>query len=595
MTETAQEPFDLHDRALRDHAVSAALGQRPFDYLIKGGVLVDVVTGELRPADVGVCGPLISSVHAPGSLPAAEEVIDASGRFLSPGLIDAHMHIESSMVTPAGYAAAVLPRGVTTLVWDPHELANVHGLPGVEWALEAVSELPLRVVVLVPSCVPSAPGYEMSGADFHGADIAQLLRRPAVGGVAEVMNMHGVIERRDHVSDVVQAGLESGKPVCGHARGLAGKDLNAFVAAGISSDHELVSGDDLIAKLRAGLTIELRGSHDHLLPEFVAELNKLGHLPSTVTLCTDDVFPDDLDAKGGLDQVVRRLVACGLPAGWALRAATLNAASRLGRADLGLIAPGRRADIAVFEDLSEFKVDRVLINGMPLLGNRRFSSSFGRTDTSALQGSVKCARLTADDFKVCSAGSKVKVATIHRPRFTEWKTMETDVRDGCVVPPKSSTLISVVHRHGRRPAAPKTGYLTGWGDWKGAFCTTISHDSHNLTVFGGNEADMAVAANWVIAHQGGMAVAKDGAILAALALPLSGLITDAPLNETALKFQQIKAAMKHIVMWQPPYLVFKACVGASLACNAGPHQTDLGIADTALDRLMETPVLDILS
>ncbi|WP_159588311.1 adenine deaminase [Chelativorans xinjiangense] len=594
MSARYREPHDLADRTLRDRAVAAARGDAPFDLLIRGGRVFDAATGRLRAADVGITGRLIASVHAPASRTDGNEIVDADGLILTPGLIDTHMHIESSMITPAAYTEAVLPRGVTTIVWDPHEFANVHGLSGVSWALEACADLPLRVVMLAPSCVPAAPGLECSGAGFGGAELADMLARPGIGGVAEVMNMRGVIERARTISDVVQAGLESGKLVCGHARGLVGADLNAFMAAGITSDHELTSGDDLMAKLSAGLTIELRGSHDHLLPEFVATLNALGHLPSTVTLCTDDVFPDDLAQAGGLDDVVRRLVRYGMPPAWALQAATLNASHRLARPDLGLIAAGRRADIALFEDLSAFRAAAVVANGALVARDGTLIGKAKATSTASLKNSIHCPTFSASDFKVRSGGRRVKVATIHRPRFTEWGEAETRVEDGFVVPPDGATLISVIHRHGRAPTVPRTGYLTGWGKWRGAFCTTVSHDSHNITVFGGNEADMAVAASWVIEAGGGMAVARDGKVVASLSLPLSGLVSEAPLAEIAGDFTALRKAMDEIVDWEPPYLVFKACFGATLACNAGPHQTDLGIADITRPAVMETPVLETL-
>ncbi len=588
------EPRDLDNAALRDRAVAAARGDAPFDLLIRGGTLLDAVTGELRPADIGIVGALIASVHERGARDDAAEIIEAEGLTITPGLIDMHMHVESSMITPAAYAQAVLPRGVTTVQWDPHEFANVHGLDGVTWALEAAADLPLRMIVLAPSCVPAAPGLEMSAADFGGAELADMLARPGIGGVAEVMNMRGVIDRTAPMRDVVQAGLESGKPVFGHARSLAGADLNAFMAAGVSSDHELVSGDDLMAKLRAGLAIEMRGSHDHLLPEFVEALNALGHLPSTVTLCTDDVFPDSLLNEGGLDDVVRRLVRYGMQAPWAIQAATLNAAHRLARPDLGLVAAGRRADIALFDDLENFRAAAVIANGVVVARDGALTAPVKAHSTAPLKGSIKCPTFTPDDFRVRADGERVRVATIHRPRFTEWGEAEATVRDGFVVPPEGATLISVIHRHGRAPAIPRVGYLTGWGSWRGAFCTTVSHDSHNVTVFGGNEEDVAAAANWVIQAGGGMAVARGGKIVASLALPLSGLVSDEPLADVAAGFASLRSAMDDIVDWEPPYLVFKACFGATLACNAGPHQTDLGIADNARPAVLETPVLEIL-
>ncbi len=589
-----REPADLTEDALRARAVAAARGDAPFDVLVTGGTLVDVVTGELRAADIGIVGALIASVHEPASRSDAAQIIDATGGYISPGLIDTHMHIESSMVTPAAYAAAVVARGVTTIVWDPHEFGNVHGVEGVRWAAKSIENLPLRAILLAPSCVPSAPGLERGGADFDAAILADILSWPQVGGVAEIMNMRGVIERDPRMSGIVQAGLVSEKLVCGHARGLKGADLNAFMAAGVSSDHELVSGEDLMAKLRAGMTIELRGSHDHLLPEFVEALNALGHLPQTVTLCTDDVFPDDLLQGGGLDDVVRRLVRYGLKPEWALRAATLNAAQRLGRSDLGLIAAGRRADIVVFQDLSGFAARHVLAGGRAVAEGGHMLAEVPACDATALQGSMKLPLRAVNDFRVASEGAKVRLATIDRPRFTQWGEAEADVKDGFVVPPEGATMISVTHRHGMAEPVSRTGFLTGWGNWNGAFATTVSHDSHNLTVFGGNAEDMALAANAVITAGGGMAVASKGKVTALLPLPLSGLVSDAPLEDVAKAFEELRAAVGKVVEWQPPYLVFKACFGATLACNIGPHQTDVGIADVLTGKVMESPVIAVL-
>ncbi|MDL2406747.1 adenine deaminase [Rhizobium calliandrae] len=585
------EPADLNLPELRAHAVAAARGDAPFDLLIVGGRLVDMVTGKIRAADIGIVGALIASVHAPGSRADAAQTIDAGGAFVSPGLIDTHMHIESSMVTPAAYTEAVLPHGVTTVAWDPHEFGNVHGLDGIRWAIEATRALPLRVIPLAPSCVPSAPGLELPGADFDASAMADMLAWPEIGGVAEVMTMRGVIDGDPRASAIVNAGLQSGKLLCGHARGLEGADLNAFMAAGVSSDHELTSGADLLSKLSAGMTIELRGSHDHLLKQFVEVINNLGFMPQTVTLCTDDVFPDELHFDGGLDDVVRRLVRDGLKAEWALRAATLNAATRLGRRDLGLIAAGRRADIVLFEDLHTFKGIQVIASGKIVAEAGKVIGAVGQLDTTPLRNSVKLAPLSEDDFRVPAIGNRVRLATIDKPRFTQWGEVEADVMNGFVVPPDGTTLIAVAHRHGKADGRPRVGFLTGWGEWRGAFCTTVSHDSHNLTVFGGNIRDMTVAANAVIAAGGGMAVASNGQVDMLLPLPVSGLVATTPLEETAQAFRSIRKAMEKIVDWRPPYLVFKACFGATLACNIGPHQTDRGIGDVVTGEVLETPVI----
>ena len=584
---------DLDDATLRSRAIAAARGDGAFDILIRGGMLIDMATGEQRAADIGLVGPLIASVHAPGTRQDATETIDANGLFLSPGLIDTHMHVESSMITPAAYAAATLPRGVTTLVWDPHELGNVHGVAGVDWAITATRPLAQRHVLLAPSCVPSAPGLELAGADFPGETIAALLARPEIGGIAEVMDMRAVIEDRPRMSAILAAGRASGKPIHGHARSLAGGDLQAFVTSGISSDHEIVSGDDLLQKLRAGLTIELRGSHDHLLPECVVALNALPQFPQTLTLCTDDVFPDDLHAAGGLDDVVRRLVRYGLKPEHALQAATLNAARRIGRDDLGLLAPGRRADITLFRDLADFRAAIVLASGRIVARDGALTDTAPEIDATPLRASMHLAALGKDDFRIACDGPAATVALIAKPRFTEWAEAEASVEDGFIVPPEGTTLIAVAHRHGLADSRPRVGFLSGWGHWRGALATTVSHDSHNLTVFGGNAHDMAVAANAVIAAGGGMAVAAEGKLLALLELPLSGLVSDAPLEEVARAFTAVRAAADSIVDWQPPYLVFKAVFGATLACNAGPHQTDRGIADGTTGTLLETPILRV--
>jgi len=575
------EPFDLASSVLRARAVHAARGRAPFDVLLVGGSVVDGATGEIRPADVGLVGPLIASVHPSRSRDDAVEVIDVSGRLVAPGLIDVHMHVESSMITPRRYAEAVVPAGTTTVRWDPHEIANVAGLAGVRWAIEAGRGAPLRVLVMAPSCVPSAPGLETAGAEFGPAEMAEMLSWPEIAGVAEVMDMAGVLDRSARMTGVVGAGLESGKPVTGHARGLSGADLIAFVAAGIESDHEIVSGPDLLAKLRAGLDIELRGSHPYVLPEAVRVVRELGGVPPTLALCTDDVFPATLAEGGGMAAVVREMIALGLTPAEAIGAATFNAARLIGRRDLGLVAPGRRADLIIVSDPVAVTIERVLVDGRTVAIDGRLVEPLADVEHPTPGGGVVVPPLSPEDFhlRVTGRDGPRRVRTIVAPRFPRWGERTVRVLNGRVDPPEGTAVIAVVHRHGRRPPVPALGLLEEWGDWRGAFATTMSHDSHNLTVFGRDPVDMAVAANAVIASGGGMAVAREGRVTASLALPVFGLISDAPLAEVVRAFAEVEAAASEIVDWLPPYRVFKALVGASLACNAGPHPTDLGLTD----------------
>ena len=326
---------------VRRRAVQAARGESPFDLLLIDAQIVDMATGEIRPADVGIVGEMIASVHPRGSREDAHEVRSLAGGYLSPGLMDTHVHLESSHLPPERYAEIVLTQGTTAVFWDPHELANVLGVAGVRYAVDASRHLPLQVMVAAPSSVPSTPGLEMSGADFAGAEMETMLGWPEVRGVAEVMDMHGVLHGSERMQEIVQAGLNSGKLIEGHARGLSGADLQAYLAAGVTSDHELTSADDALEKLRAGLTVEIRGSHPYLLPDIVNALKSLPHLSSQITVCTDDVPPDMLLEKGGIIALLNLLIEHGLPATDVLRFATLNAAIRLQRGRGGIVLAGR--------------------------------------------------------------------------------------------------------------------------------------------------------------------------------------------------------------------------------------------------------------
>ncbi|RMF35570.1 MAG: adenine deaminase [Alphaproteobacteria bacterium] len=582
---------DLRDPELRASAVQAARGLRPFDLLIADARILDMVTGRERRADIGLVGALIASVHEPDPARDAHERLDAGGDFVLPGLIDTHMHVESSMITPAQYAAAVVPRGVTTAVWDPHELANVAGLAGVDYACAATRALALRLLVLAPSCVPSAPGYESCGGDFGPGKIAALLARDDIAGLAELMTMQPLLNGDPRVAGIVAAGLASGKRVCGHARGLSGGDLAAYAAAGVETDHELTSAADLIARLEAGMTVELRGSHEHLLPEFAAALLDLGRLPQTVTLCTDDVFPDDLLERGGLDRVIGLLIAAGLPREWAWRAATLNAATAIGRRDLGLIAPGRRADLLVVSDPDQVRTRAVIADGRIVARSGALVDPPSEAPVPpALLHTVRVPELAPADFEIPARGSRARIATLSRPRFPQWGERVVEIRDGRLVLPGDMIRMAVINRHGRGTPL-RVAFLENWGRWRGAFATTVSHDSHNLTVFGRDPEDMAAAANAVRAREGGVAVAAEGQVVAALALPLGGLIGMEPLGTVARRFGELRAALDRLVDWDPPYLVFKALFGASLVCNAGPRLSDVGLVDVFEGRIMESCVI----
>jgi adenine deaminase len=573
------EPIPL---ATRLKAISAAQGKEPFDLLLRGGMVVDVATLELREADIGIVGEMIASVHPRGKFTKARETHDLSGLTIAPGFIDGHVHFESSHMLPHHYASVVVAQGTTTIFCDPHELANVLGVDGVRWAVEATRRLPLRCIVQASSCVPAAPGLEISGADFQAKEIGEILSWPEIAGLAEVMDMRAVLEAHPRMVGILNEALKSGKIIEGHARGLTGEGLQAYLAAGISGDHEIVSGADALEKLRAGFTVELRGSHDYLLPDVVAAINTLPVIPTSLTVCTDDVFPDYLVEFGGVSDVLRRLIRYGLDPIQAIRCATINSAIRLRRDDLGMIATGRRADLVALADLRDVKVASVYVAGRLAASDSRMVEPPQATLPPPPEPTMQLARMGTDDFRVRLSAIKngrAKIRTIKGARFNSWSELEVDVHDGFAVVPSNVSVMTVAHRHGRSNLPPQTAVIEGWDRWGGALATSYSHDSHNLIVYGHDPAEMALAANTVIDMGGGNAVVKDGRVIAKIAYPVAGMLSLSEPAEVAREHRAIVEAAGQICAWQPPYRTFKALSGQSLACNPGPHLTDLGLTD----------------
>ncbi|MXZ84579.1 MAG: adenine deaminase [Acidimicrobiia bacterium] len=583
------------DEETRSRAVAAALGNESFDLILSGGTVVDVGTGELRQSDVGLVGPMVASVHPTGSRTDTADTFDCSDRFIAPGFIDMHVHFESSMLTPGGYAEVVCPRGTTTVFIDPHELANIAGVEGVRYAVDASRGLPVRFVVQAPSCVPPLPGLELSGHDLHAADIAEMLSWDEVGGLAEVMDMGGVLTRDARMVDIVAAGHDSGKLVSGHAAGLTGPALQAYLSAGIFSDHEVFAHVDAMEKLRAGMTVELRGAFDFVLPLLIEELAQLPEFPTHLIAATDDLFALTLLEEGGIDDLLRRLIRYGLSPVRAIRIATYNAAYRLQRTDLGQVAAGRRADIVVLSSLEEVTVDDVFFDGRRVAHGGAMLEPVVEAPSNPPLDTIQLPDMTPEHFVFRLPGvadGKRRIRVVEGVVLTDWGETEVEVTDGIVAIPDGYLLNVVVHRHGRIAANPVAGLLGGWGDWIGAVATTISHDTHNLSVFGRDPSDMAVAANAVIATGGGVAVARDGEVAAILELPVAGILSPLPAAEVARIQGEVGAAAEAIglppgPLTQPLFSVMLM----SLACLTGPHVTDIGVVDGTLSELVDDLIL----
>lgn len=573
----------------RREAVAAARGTRPFDLLIVNGTVLDVGTCELRPADVGIAGELIASVHSPGSRSDARRLVDARGEVVCPGFIDMHLHFESSMLTPAAYAAAVCPRGTTTVHCDPHELANVSGLQGVRYAVDASRGLPVEFLVQAPSCVPPVPGRELSGADLGPEDIAEMLSWPEVVGLAEVMDMRGVLTLDERMAAVVDAGLGSDKLVNGHAAGLKGADLQGYAAAGISSDHELMVEGDFLERIHTGMTVELRGTYEFLIPDVVRAMQGFAQLPIHVVAATDDLFASTLLQHGGIDHLLRRLISSGLDPAIAVRLATYNAAYRLGRGDLGLVAPGRIANVLVLSDLKSLMVHRVFTRGAEVAIDGQLVDGFAAEGGSPPLNTVRLDPMSTDDFEftVEAPGTSAELRVVHGIVYTDWQKRKVQCPGGRPELPADCIYQAVIHRHGRRHGPPGVGVLSGWGNWHGAIATTVSHDTHNLVVFGREPADMVLAANAVISTGGGVAVAAGSTVLASVALPIGGLLSpESPASVAAAQVQVERAALsvglRPSVLSQPLFQVMTA----TLPCLPGPHVTDFGIADGTTGELL---------
>lgn len=582
------------DAATRDRAVAAARGDAPFDLLLAGGTVIDVGSLQTFPADVGIVGPMIASVHPSGSRSDTAATLDVSGKYIAPGFVDMHVHFESSMLTPAGYAAAICPRGTTTVFADPHELANAAGLDGVRYAVDASRDLPVRFIIQAPSCVPPMPGLELSAYDVDGDDVAEMLDWSAVGGVAEVMDMLGVLNRSDRMVSVVGAGLASGKLVSGHARGLSGPALQGYLAAGIGSDHEIIADVDATEKLRAGMTVELRGAYEDLLEPLVAQLLQMPVIPSHLVACTDDLFASTLLDVGGIDHLLVRLIRAGLDPLAAIRLATYNAAFRLQRSDLGFVGPGRRADLAVLSDLSGIVVDDVIFDGRHVASGGEMIEPVEEPACDPPMNTVRVSPFCADDFVLRLEGAPdgdVEARAVDGVRETSWTTTTVSVRDGKAVALSDGVLMqAAVHRYGRRSPTPVIGLRTGWGHWTGAIATTVAHDTHNLVVFGRNPDDMAVAANAAAAAGGGIVVVRDGEVLSMIELPIAGILSPLPPAElAAVQRATTDAALSVATLVRTNQPLFQVAT-ASLACNPGPHITDLGIIDSSTGEFL-SPVM----
>lgn len=551
-------------------------GVTPADMVLKGGRVFDLITGDLVQTDVAICGDTIVGVF--GDYAGAHE-IDVTGKILVPGFIDTHLHIESSLVTPFEFDRCVLPHGVTTAICDPHEIANVCGLTGIHYFLEASTRTLMDIRVQLSSCVPSTH-METTGARLEAADLIPLMDHPRVIGLAEFMNYPGVLHK--DAGCMAKLAAFAGRHIDGHAPLLRGRDLNGYIAAGIRTEHEATSYDEGLEKLRKGMRVLIReGSVSKDLHALVGLLTER-HAPY-LCFCTDDRNPLDIAEHGHLDYIIRTAITLGAPPLAAYRAASLSAAEAFGLKDRGLIAPGKRADIAVIDTLADCGVSMVFAGGVQVT-EAAFAARIEIPPVA--RHSVKATHVEPHHFR--TGGNRVDtpvIGILPGKIITEHLTFDIPPVEGDKRPdiPRDLVKIAVIERHGVN-GNRATGFVKGFGLLRGAIASTVCHDHHNIAVVGADYADMALAANRLGEIEGGFVVVEGGRVLAELALPVAGLMSLDPFEVVHRDLIALRAAARSLgVTLEEPFLQL-----AFLCLPVIPHLkiTDYGMVDVDLFELM---------
>ncbi|WP_299936909.1 adenine deaminase [uncultured Pelagimonas sp.] len=527
--------------------IAQGRGDEIADKVLRGGKILDLITGELLSGDVAICGDRIVGVFEDYD---AHEIIDVSGTILVPGFIDTHLHIESSLVTPFEFDRCVAPRGVTTAICDPHEIANVIGAAGIRYFQEASQHTLMDIKVQLSSCVPSTH-METAGAALSAEDLAPLRDHPSGLGLAEFMNYPGVIHRDPGCMDKL-ALFEDGH-IDGHCPLLSGKDLNAYIAAGIRTEHEATSAEEALEKLRKGMRVLIREgsvSKDlHALQPLLSERTS-----PYMCLCTDDRNPLDIGEHGHLDYMIRELIRLGTPPLAAYRAASLSAAEAFGLKDRGMIAPGKRADIVAIDSLEGCHAKLVLAGGV-VVNDATFAA---RKEIAPIgRNSVKAPKVQAASFRTRANRVETDVIGIREGQIlTDHLHEDIPIEDGDKRPDVTRDLvrISVVERHGKNGNIA-TGFVKGFGLQAGAIASTVCHDHHNIACVGVDYDDMAVAANRLGEIEGGFVVVKGGKVLAELALPVAGLMSLLSFEEVRDKLVDLRQAARDLgVTLEEPFL-----------------------------------------
>lgn len=552
-----------------------------YELVLRNAQVVSIFTGEIFPADVAIQGELVAAILPPANL-AGRQVIEAAGKLVVPGFIDAHMHIESSFVTPAAFAELTLVRGTTTVLADPHEIVNVAGKAGLKYMIEAGQGAAQSIFWGVPSCVPSLAGFETAGAEIKAGDVTEMLEYPDVIALGEVMDYRAVVGKDARTSGIIGAAKQKGVILDGHCPGLSGADLSAYLASGVDSDHTKNSVEVALEKARLGMFLQLQ--EKSIRPELIQALMALPLRPP-LCLVTDDIAPDAIVSKGHLDHIGRKALAAGMPPLEVLRALTWNPAQRLRLYDRGIVSPGKRADLLLLESLEELRPTLVIAGGQIVAQDGVYTGPRIQQSPEITAGpflnSLKLGRFNSQHFRwhleeEAEDGEVDLRALEINPvdTYTRANHIRLPLRDGEVEWEGRTVLLAIYERYlgsGGHSFAP----ILGLELEAGAIATTYAHDSHNLLVLGTSQRAMAQAVNAVIEARGGIAIVRGNEILAQLKLPIAGLLSLEPGEAVAAQVARVRQALE--VMGYNHANPFMSLSTLSLPVSPALKLTDKGL------------------
>lgn len=555
--------------------------KEPADLVIRNGLIVNVFTGELMEGDIAIVDEFIAGI---GSY-EGKKVVDAKGKYIIPGFIDGHVHIESAMVTPAEFSRLVLPHGVTTIIADPHEIGNVSGTEGIQYMIEAAKSIPLDVYYMLPSCVPATP-FENAGARLEAENLAPFYQSPQVLGLGEVMDFPSVKSASEGMLKKLESAQAAHRCIDGHAAGIDRESLNIYMAAGIRTDHECINKEEAKHRLDLGMYLMIRqGSVARDLHALLPAVT-----PNNSRRClfvTDDKHLDDLLDEGSIDYNVKEAIRCGIPPITAIQMGTLNAAECFGLRHIGAIAPGYQADLLLLDNLEEVSIRQVYKKGRLFVEDGTFVEKDVQhtPPPPELTNSIRVPGITAEQLAIpLQSGTCNIIGIIPNSLVTRHLVEEVERKQGAFVPSivRDQMKIAVIERH-RATGNIGLGIVKGFGITKGAIASTVAHDSHNLIVVGVNDRDILSAIKHIEQIQGGIAVACEGKILASISLPISGLMSERPYQELYQDLQALNQAVREIGISSGfnPFITL-----SFLALPVIPQLklTDLGLFDFGLFR-----------